>query len=161
MQVELRILGLMVDPITQMPMLVLRDVNTDAKVPMWVGAFEAYAIESQLEKVSSPRPMTHDLLKSVVETLGGKVERVVMTDIRDSVFYAELTVRSAAGEHVIDCRPTDGIALALRCGAPIFADTKVIEKAQSIDLSAGQQQTDKLRSWIDKLGRDEAGKYDH
>lgn len=160
MPIEMRIQGLMIDPITTMPLLVLRDPKTDAKLPIWVAVFEANAIATELERVKTPRPMTHDLLKNVLTELGGRLNRVIVTDLQDNIFYAMLEVETAAGQKAIDARPSDAIALALRCGAPIFARKEVIEAAQSIDLTQGHQDSERMRQWLQSLGEGELGKYE-
>ena len=160
MAVEMRIQGLMIDPITTMPLLVLRDPRTDAKLPIWVAVFEANAIATELERVKTPRPMTHDLLRAVVAELGGKLRKVTVTDLQDNIFYAVLHVEAPDGMHEIDARPSDAVALALRCGAPIFARRAVIEAAQSIDLTQGHQDSERMRHWLESLGDGERGKYE-
>lgn len=160
MEVELKVHGLVIDPITQMPMLVLRDPATDDKLPIWVGAFEAYAITSELEHVRSPRPLTHDLLKNLLEEMGGTLERIVVTDVQDNIFYAVMKIKAADGVHELDCRPSDAIALALRCKAPIFVAPGVIGKAQEIDLTEGKQSSEEVRSWLEGLGREDLGQYE-
>jgi bifunctional DNase/RNase len=161
MDVELRVIGLMVDPITNMPMVVLRDPRSDSKLPIWVGAFEALAIANELEKVRSPRPMTHDLIRNVLDALGARMSKLVITDVSDNIFYATMHLEGAAEAIEIDCRPSDGIALALRYEAPIFATEVAIEKAQHIDLTAGHRDSEKIRLWIESLGKSQPGKYEH
>lgn len=159
MQVEMRIQGLMIDPITQMPIVVLRDPRNDAKLPIWVGAFEASAISLELEQIKTPRPMTHDLLRDVIQELGARVVRAVVTDLQENTFFAVLHLDTAEGPRQVDSRPSDAIALALRCGAPIFANEEVIEAAQSIDLIQGHKDTERFRHWLEGLDDNEIGKY--
>jgi bifunctional DNase/RNase len=162
MEIELRVLGLMVDPITRMPMVVLRDPQSDEKLPIWVGAFEALAIANELEHVKNPRPMTHDLIASILGEFGARVIKLVVTDVDDNIFYATLHVESEDGRRrEIDCRPSDGIALALRAGATILATEEVLKKGQELDLTAGHRDSEKIRLWIESLGRPELGKYEH
>ncbi|MDQ7006276.1 MAG: bifunctional nuclease family protein [Acidobacteriota bacterium] len=160
MAVEMRIQGLMIDPITTMPLLVLRDPRTDAKLPIWVAVFEANAIATELEKVKTPRPMTHDLLQSLLRELGGRLRKVTVTDLQDNIFYAVLEVECGGEIREIDARPSDAIALALRCGAPIYARQEVIEAAQNIDLTQGHRDSKRIREWLQGLGQSELGKYE-
>ena len=114
----------------------------------------------ELERVPSPRPMTHDLLRNVMRELGGTLERITITDLEDSIFYALLTIDTGKGKIEIDARPSDAIALALRCDAPIFARQEVIEKAETIDLTQGHRDSQKIREWLDGLSESELGKYE-
>jgi uncharacterized protein len=160
MMIGMRIQGLMVDPITTMPLLVLRDPKTDAKLPIWVAVFEANAIATELERVQTPRPMSHDLMRRLIEELGGKLTKVTITNLQDNIFYAVLDVESPSGMSHIDARPSDAIALALRCKAPIYATEEVIEAAQNIDLTQGHQDSERIRHWLESLGEPELGKYE-
>ena len=130
MQIEMTIKGLMVDPITNMPIIILRDKDGQRVLPIWVGVFEANAIAVQIENTASPRPMTHDLLKNVIEDLQGRVERVVVSDVKDGTYYAIIHLSVRGDAVAIDARPSDAIALALRAKAPIFAEEHVIEQAK-------------------------------
>lgn len=160
MSVEMRIQGLMVDPITNMPIVVLRDPRTDAKLPIWVGVFEANAIALELEKIKTPRPMTHDLLKETMARLGAKLTRVLINDLQDNTFYALLYLDTPQGPVELDARPSDAIALALRSSAPIFARETVISAAQNIDLTQGHQDAERFRSWLESLDEGDLGKYE-
>ncbi len=160
MLVDMRVQGLMLDPITTMPLLVLRDPKTDAKLPIWVAVFEANAIATELERIPSPRPMTHDLLRNVMRELGGRLTEIRITDLQDNIFYAMLRIEAEDGVHEIDARPSDAIALALRCGAEIRASQHVIDAAQTIDLTQGHQDSEKIRQWLHSLGSGEVGKYE-
>src|ERR671921_2362967 len=136
MQIEMTIKGLMVDPITNMPIVILRDQDGQRVLPIWVGVFEANAIALQIENVATPRPMTHDLLRNVISDLDGQVDRVVVSDLKDNTFYAviHLTVR---GERVaVDARPSDAIALALRTRSPILVEETVIDNARTLDFAS-------------------------
>jgi uncharacterized protein len=158
MLIEMSIQGLMVDPITNMPIVILKDKDGDRKLPIWVGIFEANAIALQIENIPTPRPMTHDLLRNVIKDLDGRVERVVVSDLKENTFYAiiYLTVR---GESVaVDARPSDAIALALRTRAPILVDESVIENAKNVDY-AERGDSDRLQKWLENLDPDEMGKY--
>ncbi len=159
MEIEMTIKGLMVDPITNMPIIVLRDVDGQRVLPIWVGVFEANAIALQIEKVQTPRPMTHDLLKNVIDDLSASVERIVVCDLRDNTFYARIHLRAGETQVAVDARPSDAIALALRSEAPIFVDETVISGAKDIDSSRDQLNVARLREWLDGLSEDELGKY--
>jgi hypothetical protein len=160
MQVEMRIQGLMLDPITQGPLIVLRDPRTDSKLPIWVGAFEANAIATEMERIRMPRPSTHDLLRDVIRELGARLTKVVVTDLQDNVFFATLFLETASGPKQLDARPSDAIALALRWDAPIYATEDVIQAAQNIDLTQGYKDTERFRQWLESLDESDLGKYE-
>jgi len=151
--------GLMVDPITNMPIIVLREVEGQRVLPIWVGVFEANAIALQVENVQTPRPMTHDLLKTVIDRLGGRVERIVVCELKENTFYATLHVISAKGLLEVDARPSDAIALALRSGARIFVDDAVIQNARSVEMSRETVDVGRLQKWLENLPDDDLGKY--
>jgi len=159
MQIEMTIKGLMVDPITNMPIIILRDKTGDRVLPIWVGIFEANAIALQMENITTPRPMTHDLLKNVVEELKGAVQKVVVSELRDNTFYALVYVETAGDLLAIDARPSDAIALALRARAPILVEETVIDSAKSIDFSSEKADTERLQKWLESLDPEELGKY--
>jgi bifunctional DNase/RNase len=159
MQIEMTIKGLMVDPITNMPIVILRDKDGQKVLPIWVGIFEANAIALQIENVSTPRPMTHDLLRNVIHDLNASVQRIVVSDLQENTFYA-LIYLTVNGETVaIDARPSDAIALALRTRAPIFVEEKVIDHAKTVDFSADKADADRLHKWLESLDPDDLGKY--
>ncbi|MBI4161877.1 MAG: bifunctional nuclease family protein [Acidobacteria bacterium] len=160
MEVEMKIKGLMIDPITQMPIIILRDPGSNAVLPIWVGIFEANAIALQIEKISTPRPMTHDLLRDIIRSLHAEVKRILIWDLKENTFYAKIFVQSNHSEVIIDSRPSDAIALALRTGSPIFVDSSVIEKAKSTDLAKDAGESERLRKWLENLDPDEMGKYE-
>ncbi len=159
MQIEMTIKGLMVDPTTNMPIVLLRDSSGDRVLPIWVGVFEANAIALQIENIPTPRPMTHDLLRDIIADLNGRVERIVVTDLKESTFYALIYLRVAGELVAIDARPSDAIALALRTKAPIFVEEAVIENAKSADVSPDPSDTDRLQKWLESLTPDDLGKY--
>ena len=128
-------------------------------LPIWVGVFEANAIALKVESVETPRPMTHDLLRSVIEEMGGRVERVVVCELRENTFYATLEVRSAQGLLRLDSRPSDAIALALRSGARIFVADDVIRNARSLDTSRESMDVGRLQKWLEGLSDEDLGKY--
>jgi len=158
-EIEMAIKGLAVDPITNMPIIVLREVEGPRVLPIWVGVFEANAIALQVENVQTPRPMTHDLLKSVIDKLGGHVERIVVCELKDNTFYATLHVLSPTGVLEVDARPSDAIALALRSGARIFVDETVIQGARSVEMSRETVDVGRLQKWLENLPDDDLGKY--
>jgi bifunctional DNase/RNase len=151
--------GLMIDPVTNMPIVVLRDVDGQRVLPIWVGVFEANAIALQIENVQTPRPMTHDLLVSVIGGLAGTVERVVVCDLRENTFYATIVLHRSGGDINVDARPSDAIALALRTGSRIFVEDDVLERAQKAETSGEAGEMGRLRRWLESLGEDELGKY--
>ena len=159
MQVEMAIKGLMVDPITNMPIIILRDKDGQRVLPIWVGIFEANAIALQMENVSTPRPMTHDLLRNVIQDLKGLVTKIVISDLKDNTFYALIYVETPGDVVAIDARPSDAIALALRAQAPIFVEETVIEDAKGIDFGTEKADSDRLQKWLESLDPEELGKY--
>jgi bifunctional DNase/RNase len=159
MLIEMTIKGLMVDPVTNLPIVILKDKEGERVLPIWVGVFEANAIALQIENIATPRPMTHDLLRNVIADLDGRVDRVVVSDLKDNTFYAviHLTVR---GERVaIDARPSDAIALALRTRAPILVEEAVIDNAKTVDFASERADSDRLQKWLESLDPNELGKY--
>ena len=159
MQIEMTIKGLMVDPITNMPIVILRDKEGDRVLPIWVGIFEANAIALQIENVTTPRPMTHDLLRNVIHDLKASVQKIVVCDLQENTFYA-LVYLTVSGETVaIDARPSDAIALALRTRAPIFVEEGVIDQAKTVDFAADKNDADRLHKWLESLDPEELGKY--
>ena len=159
MQIEMTIKGLMVDPITNTPIVILRDKEGQKVLPIWVGIFEANAIALQIENISTPRPMTHDLLRNVISDLKGTVTKIVVCDLKDNTFFA-LIYLDVQGEIVaVDARPSDAIALALRARAPIFVEESVIDNAKPFDQGGEKPDTERLQKWLENLDPDELGKY--
>ncbi len=160
MDIEVRIRGLMMDPATNMPIVMLKDVGSDSVIPIWVGIFEANAIAIEIEKVSLPRPMTHDLARNVIRHLNGQLERVVITEIKDETFHAVLWLRQANESVVIDARPSDAIALALRADCPIFVAEHVMQSAKLNTTGPSDGPTaDQLRGWLEGLNDEDLGRY--
>jgi uncharacterized protein len=159
MQIEMTIKGLMVDPVTNMPIILLRDSEGQKVLPIWVGVYEANAIALQIENVSTPRPMTHDLLKNVIGDLKGTVRKIVVSDLKDNTFFALIYLEVNGETVAIDARPSDAIALALRARAPIFVEESVIDNAKPFDPSGEKPDTDRLQKWLENLDPDELGKY--
>jgi bifunctional DNase/RNase len=159
MQIEMSIKGLMVDPITNMPIVVLRDKDGQKVLPIWVGIFEANAIALQIENIATPRPMTHDLLRNVIEDLKASVQKIVVCDLQENTFYALIYLTLDGGTVAIDARPSDAIALALRTRAPIFVEDAVIDHAKTVDFASERADADRLHKWLESLDPDDLGKY--
>ncbi|MSO45390.1 MAG: bifunctional nuclease family protein [Acidobacteria bacterium] len=159
MQIEMTIKGLMVDPITNMPIVILRDKDGQRVLPIWVGISEANAIALQIENVSTPRPMTHDLLRNVIQDLKASVQKVVVCDLQEDTFYAVIYLALDGSTLAIDARPSDAIALALRTRAPIFVEDSVIDNAKTADFSTEKTDSDRLHKWLESLDPDDLGKY--
>jgi bifunctional DNase/RNase len=159
MQIEMTIKGLMVDPVTNMPIILLRDSEGQKVLPIWVGIYEANAIALQIENVSTPRPMTHDLLKNVITDLKGSIRKIVVSDLKDNTFFALIYLEVNGETVAIDSRPSDAIALALRARAPIFVEESVIDNAKPFDPGEEKPDTERLQKWLENLDPDELGKY--
>jgi uncharacterized protein len=158
--IEMTIKGLMVDPITNMPIVILKDKGGERVLPIWVGIFEANAIALQIENVATPRPMTHDLLRNIIADLDGNVERVVVSDLKENTFYAIIHLRVRGERVAIDARPSDAIALALRTRAPILVEESVIDNAKTVDFGSGERaDNDRLQKWLESLDPEELGRY--
>ena len=159
MLIEMSIKGLMVDPMAGTPIVILKDKQGERVLPIWVGVPEANAIALQIENVSTPRPMTHDLLRNIITDLDGRVDRVVVSDLKDNTYFAviHLTVR---GEPVaVDARPSDAIALALRTRSPILVEEAVIESARTAGFTTEPADNERLQKWLESLDPEELGKY--
>jgi bifunctional DNase/RNase len=159
MQIEMSIKGLMVDPITNTPIVILRDKDGQKVLPIWVGIFEANAIALQIENIATPRPMTHDLLRNVIHDLKAEVLKIVVCDLQENTFYALIYLELNGGTVAIDARPSDAIALALRTRAPIFVEDTVIDNAKTVDFSTEKADSDRLHKWLESLDPDDLGKY--
>jgi uncharacterized protein len=160
MDVEVRIRGLMMDPATNAPIIILKDPASDAVMPIWVGIFEANAIALELEKQSAPRPMTHDLTRNLVHHLNGELERVVITEIREDTFFAVLWLRQGDEAVMVDARPSDALALALRFDCPIFVAEQVLQSARIGPGATAEGQTgEQLRGWLEGLNDEDLGRY--
>ena len=160
--VPMSIKGLMLDPMSNSPIVVLKDDDEKLFLPIWVGIFEANAIALQLENITTPRPMTHDLLRNMISELNASVTRIVINDLKDATFFAQirLLIRGAAGDKVmeIDARPSDAIALALRTEAPIYVAQSVLDQAQTITPEEGDS-AEKTKAWFENLSPEDLGKY--
>ena len=148
--VEMKVEGLTLDPLTNMPIIILKDLLSDKALPIWVGYFEANAIALEIEKINTPRPMTHDLLRSMISSLHAKVKHVLINDLKDNTFFAVISVTQNGSDMTIDSRPSDAIALALRTKSPIFVEEKVIEAAKKLDLPDPDKiQNEEKQQWKD------------
>jgi uncharacterized protein len=157
MQIEMSIKGLMVDPISNMPIVILRDKEGNRTLPIWVGMFEANAIALQIENIATPRPMTHDLLRNVIHDLKASVDKIVVCDLQDGTFYALIYLRINGESLAIDSRPSDAIALALRTRAPIFVEEAVIDSAKTVDVATDKSDADRLQKYLESLDPDDLG----
>lgn len=159
MEIQMKIKGLVVDPISKMPIIVLEDPQTDRILPIWIGVFEANAIALTIENIATPRPMTHDLLKSFLEKLEVAVDKIVVNDVRNNTFYASIYCRYKDRLVLVDSRPSDAIALALRMNSPIFVEDEVVRRAQSLKFDENLEDSEKLRQWLENLKPEDFGKY--
>ncbi|MFL2931271.1 MAG: bifunctional nuclease family protein [bacterium] len=131
--IEMNIKGLAVDPLTNVPIVILEESDGDRVLPIWVGLFEAHAIAREMENFETPRPMTHDLLKNLITELNSQVDHILVNELKDNTFYAQIHVSNNGTSFIIDSRPSDAIALAIRVGSPIYVNEKVLDEAKSID----------------------------
>lgn len=159
MEVEMKIRGLMVDPSTNMPVVILKDPNSDTVLPIWVGLYEAQAIQLEVMKATTPRPYTHDLLKNVVMGLNAEVRRVVVSELRGDTFYAVIWMEQNGEIVAIDARPSDALALALRSDCPIYVAEEVLQAAKVVPNAEVQASEQDLRRWLENLGDEDMGKY--
>ena len=160
MFVEMKVRGLALDPVSNMPIIILRDEEEKRSLPIWVGIFEANAIALELEKIATPRPMTHDLIKNIVESVEAKIEKIVVNDLRENTFFALIHLRLGEEEITVDSRPSDAIALALRAGAPIFVEEDVVRRAKSVEVAPKESDDqEKLKEWLENLKPEDFGKY--
>jgi bifunctional DNase/RNase len=157
MEIEVKIRGLMMDPNSGTPIVILKDVNSETLLPIWVGAYEANAIALEIEKIATQRPMTHDLLRNLIVEMGARVERVVVTELRDNTFFAVIEMRSSSGDFMmLDSRPSDAIALALRADCPIYVNEDVIQASHSLTGEQSEESgSGEDDEWPDVIG--EAG----
>jgi uncharacterized protein len=160
MDIEVRIRGLMMDPATNMPIVVLKDVGSDTVMPIWVGIFEANAIAIEIEKVAAPRPMTHDLTRNLMRHMNGELEKIVITELRDDTFFAILWIRQGGELMTLDARPSDAIALALRADCPIFVSEQVMQSAK-LNMNGPPEgpTAEELRGWLEGLNDEDLGRY--
>lgn len=158
--IEVRIRGLMMDPSTSMPIVVLKDVASETVMPIWVGIFEANAIALEIEKVAAPRPMTHDLTRNLIRNLNARLERIVISELKDDTFYATLWLQQGDEPLVLDARPSDALALALRADCPIYVTDEVMQKAKLNTTGQAEGPTaEQLRGWLEGLNDEDLGRY--
>lgn len=160
MDIEVRIRGLMMDPSTNMPIVVLKDVASETVMPIWVGIFEATAIANEIEKTAAARPMTHDLTRNLIHNLNGTLEKVVITELKEETFFAMLWLRQNSESITIDARPSDAIALALRADCPIYVAEQVMQSAKLNTNGPPEGPTaEQLRGWLEGLNDEDMGRY--
>ncbi|MDX1501721.1 MAG: bifunctional nuclease family protein [Thermoanaerobaculia bacterium] len=158
--VQMEVKGLMLDPTSNLPIVVLRDTKSKLFLPIWIGVFEANAIALRIEGVQSPRPMTHDLMRSFLDDLGAEVQRVLICDLKENTFYAEIHLGFRQRELTVDSRPSDALALALRTDAPIFVLRTVLEKAQAIDLTERLSRDERIKKWLEEVDPADLGEWE-
>ena len=158
-EVEMKIRGLMMDPVTNMPIVVLKDVSGDAVLPIWVGIYEANAIALEIEKVATPRPMTHDLIKNVLTGLDTHVHKIVVSELRQDTFYAVIWLEKDGHIISIDSRPSDALALALRVDCPIFVADDVLKSSKLANVASDRASSEELRKWLENLNDEDLGRY--
>jgi bifunctional DNase/RNase len=159
MEVEMKIRGLMMDPVTNMPIVVLKDVGGNAILPIWVGIYEANAIALEIEKVSTPRPMTHDLIKILLLGLGTGIRKVVVSELREDTFYAVIWLDKDGDLISVDSRPSDALALALRLDCPIYVDDSVLKTSKMSAAVSEKGTNEELRRWLENLNDEDLGRY--
>ncbi len=159
MEVEMKIRGLTMDPVTQMPIVVLKDVNGGTVLPIWVGIFEANAIALEIEKVSTPRPMTHDLIKTVLMGLNAGVKKIVVSELKDDTFYALIWLEKDGELISVDSRPSDALALALRLDCPIYVEDSVLKSSKTTASVSDKVQSEELKKWLEGLNDEDLGRY--
>jgi uncharacterized protein len=157
MEVEMKIRGLMMDPATNMPIVVLKDVGSDVVLPIWVGVYEANAIALEIEKVTTPRPMTHDLIKNILIGFDTHVHKIVVSELRDDTFFAVIWMEREGKVISIDSRPSDALALALRLDCPIYVDEEVLKSSKAASTAADRVSPDDLRKWLEGLNDEDLG----
>jgi hypothetical protein len=160
----MKVSGLTIDPLTNTPIVILKDLEGKRAVPIWIGLFEASAIATELEKISFSRPMTHDLMRDLLKILEAKVKRIEIVDLRNNTFFACIHLQRNGDTLIIDSRPSDAIALALRVNCPILIDEKVIEKSRNIDFAKkvdelDKKKTEELKEFLENLPEEDFGKY--
>ena len=159
MEVEMKIRGLMVDPVSNTPIVILKDSGSDAVLPIWVGVYEANAIALEIEKVNTPRPMTHDLIKNVLIGLDTLVHKVVVTELKEDTFYAVIWLEREGRVISIDSRPSDALALALRMDCPIFVEDEVLKNSKLAANLSDRGTAEELRKWLEGLNDEDLGRY--
>jgi uncharacterized protein len=159
MELEVKIRGLMMDPATNQPVVVLKELQGSGVLPIWVGVYEAQAIALEIEKVQTARPMTHDLLKNVLTGLNVHVQKVVVSDLKDDTFYALIWMEREGQTLSMDSRPSDALALALRLDCPIFVDDQVLKSSKITSVVSEKSSNEELRKWLENLSDEDLGRY--
>ncbi|HUQ95262.1 MAG TPA: bifunctional nuclease family protein [Bryobacteraceae bacterium] len=159
MEVEMKIRGLMMDPVTNMPIVILKDVSGSTILPIWVGIYEANAIALEIEKVSTPRPMTHDLIRTLLLGLETAVRKIVVNELRDDTFYALIWLEKDGELITVDSRPSDALALALRLDCPIYVDDSVLKSSKQVSALTDRVSNEELRRWLENLNDEDLGRY--
>ncbi|HKD06039.1 MAG TPA: bifunctional nuclease family protein [Bryobacteraceae bacterium] len=159
MEVEMKIRGLMMDPVTSMPIVILKDVGSNHVLPIWVGIYEANAIALEIEKVSTPRPMTHDLIKTLLLGFDAGIRKVVVNELREDTFFALIWVERNGELISVDSRPSDALALALRLDCPIYVDESVLKSAKSGASVSDKLNNSQLQRYLENLGDEDLGRY--
>jgi len=158
-EVEVKIRGLMMDPVTNMPMVVLREIGGEAVLPIWVGIFEANAIAMEIEKTATPRPMTHDLLRNTIQALDAEILKVVVSELKDDTFFAVIWLDRNGETMTLDARPSDALALAMRADCPVYVERSVLDAVQKSQNNGQNIQPDEMRRWLEGLNDDDMGRY--
>jgi len=153
---RVRIQGLLLDPITERPILILKDVADNKILPIWIGSSEANAIALQLENIKVPRPMTHDLMCGILDKVAAPMKEVRITDLKDNTYFADIVLGLGDADVHVDARPSDAVALAVRTGAPIYVEEGIFERTSELDEDNAEQ----LRKWLDDLSPEEMGRYE-
>lgn len=159
MEVEMRIRGLMMDPVTNMPIVILKDVNGNAILPIWVGVYEANAIALEIEKVATPRPMTHDLIRILLLGLDADVRKVVVSELKDDTFYALIWLERDGKLISVDSRPSDALAVALRVDCPIYVEDGILNSSKAASAVSDKINNEELRKWLEGLSDEDLGRY--
>ena len=159
MDVEMKIRGLMVDPSTQQPIVILKDASGNTVLPIWVGVFEGSGIGLDVLKGVTPRPMTHDILRNIIHGVNATVDRIVVSELKDDTFFAVIWLRQGTETVTVDARPSDALALALRSDCPIFVNEDVLRTAKVIPSPADQASAEDLKSWLENLNDEDLGRY--
>ena len=165
MFLEMKVRGLALDPLSNMPIIILKDEEDNRSLPIWVGIFEANAIALELEKIATPRPLTHDLIKNILDTVAARVTKVVITDLKENTFYAVLHLQIGEREYTVDSRPSDAIALALRVAAPIYVEEDVVRKAKTLEVATKEAEPikaddpDSIKEWLGSIKPEDFEKF--
>jgi bifunctional DNase/RNase len=159
MEVEMKIRGLMMDPVTNMPIVILKDAQGNSILPIWVGVYEANAIALEIEKVVTPRPMTHDLIKTLLTGLHTGVRKIVVNELKEDTFYAVIWLEREGKLISVDSRPSDALAIALRLDCPIYVDDSVLQNSKMANTIADRVNNDELRRWLENLNDEDLGRY--